>query len=208
VSMNFEGRRLRVSPATVIALLALIIALSAPAQAAVQRLANGSVGTAQLKNGAVTTPKIRDRAVARPKIAADAVTGAKIANGSVRLADLAPGARPKPPRSLVAPHDDSFRTINGSGIEITKQDLPRGQWFVVVKGIFFVDNSNASCALTVAGDAVEESGTWSPGPMYDNFALVANLTLPATRSVGVRCGTASTPTTYVGRVSLNAVEVR
>ena len=59
----------------VVALLALVVALSGSAYAV------SKVGTNQLKTNAVTTPKIRG----------GAVTGAKIRNGSVSAAKLAPG---------------------------------------------------------------------------------------------------------------------
>ena len=74
--MNRRNRRRpaahRPSPALVVAGLALLVALSGTAYAAVT-LPRDSVGTIQLKSGAVTSPKVRD--------------------GSLRVVDLAPPAR-------------------------------------------------------------------------------------------------------------------
>jgi hypothetical protein len=66
----------RPSPAMVVAVIALIVALAGSAYAA------GKIGTKQLKKNAVSTKKIKD----------DAVTGSKIANGAVNGAKLAKGA--------------------------------------------------------------------------------------------------------------------
>jgi hypothetical protein len=108
----------RPSFATVIALLALFIALGGPAEA--QRLLgrgdvdsrvvkdrslktrdlsrrtvrqlrvtpNGSVTEAKIRNGGVTAGKLAARAVTAPAIADSAVGGAQVADGSLSAADL------------------------------------------------------------------------------------------------------------------------
>ncbi len=48
------------SPATVIASLALLVALAGTSVAAVSALPRNSVGTAQLKNSAVTSAKVKN----------------------------------------------------------------------------------------------------------------------------------------------------
>lgn len=72
----------RPSPALVISLLALFIALGGSAYAANQ-LAKNSVGAKQLKKNAVTAAKIKKNAVTTPKIKNNAITGAKINEGSL-----------------------------------------------------------------------------------------------------------------------------
>jgi hypothetical protein len=79
----------RPSPAMVVALIALICALTGTAWAA---LGKNSVGTKQLKNNAVTSAKIKKEAVASAKIKNGAVAGTKIAAGAVSTANLATGA--------------------------------------------------------------------------------------------------------------------
>jgi hypothetical protein len=76
----------RLSPATVIACIALFVALAGTSAAAVT-LARNSVGTAQLKNSAVTSSKI----------AANAVTTTKVKNHSLLRADFASGQIPAGP---------------------------------------------------------------------------------------------------------------
>jgi uncharacterized low-complexity protein len=77
-----ESKRKMPSPATVIAVIALIVALSGSAFAAL-KLKRNSVGPKQLKNNAVIEKKIADGAVTEKKLGAGAVTEGKLANGSV-----------------------------------------------------------------------------------------------------------------------------
>ena len=71
------------SAATVIATLALFVALGGTGYA-VTKLPSNSVGTAQLKKNAVTSAKVKDGSLRRADLAADART--------VDAADLAPNA--------------------------------------------------------------------------------------------------------------------
>lgn len=83
---------LRLSPATVIAGIALLVALAGTSAAAVT-LARNSVGTAQLQASAVTNSKI----------AANAVTTGKVKNHSLLRVDFASGQIPAGPRGPVGP---------------------------------------------------------------------------------------------------------
>jgi trimeric autotransporter adhesin len=85
------------NPATVIACIALFVALSGAAVAAktasknsvkTASIANGAVTTPKLKNGAVTTAKLRNGAVLGSKIAAATIGSGQLANGSVRSGQL------------------------------------------------------------------------------------------------------------------------
>lgn len=73
-------------PATIIATIALIVALSGASYAAT------TIGTGGLKNKAVTRAKIASNAVTGPKIASGAVTARDLARGSVSAGKLASGA--------------------------------------------------------------------------------------------------------------------
>lgn len=70
------------SPAMVVAVAALIVALGGSAWAV------SKIGTSQIKNGAVTTPKIRNKGVTTAKLKAGAVTGPKIADRAVTTSKL------------------------------------------------------------------------------------------------------------------------
>jgi len=75
--MVIGKRSFRPSHATIVAYLALFVALGGTAYAATSLPAN-SVGTKQLRNGAVTTPKLRDQAVTGRKVANNSLTGTQI----------------------------------------------------------------------------------------------------------------------------------
>jgi hypothetical protein len=102
---------LRPSPALVVALLALLVALGDTSWATLQQIRPNSVGTQQLRAGAVTAPKIKT----------GAVTTNKIRNRTIRLADLAPAARRPGPRGPAGPAGPAgvvtrhWAIVNGSG---------------------------------------------------------------------------------------------
>jgi hypothetical protein len=73
-------------PATIVATIALLVALSGAGYAATK------IGTGQLRNGAVTRAKIKNNAITASKIAAGAVAARDLARGSVTAGKLAPGA--------------------------------------------------------------------------------------------------------------------
>ena len=73
------------TPATVIATVAVVVALTGTAYAA-------TVGTQDIEDGAVTTPKLAPAAVKGAKIAAGAVHAIAIAQDAVGSAEIAAGA--------------------------------------------------------------------------------------------------------------------
>ncbi len=93
--MSNRKWNLRLSPAIVIASIALFVAMSGVGVAAL-KLAPKSVSTKNIKNNAVTKGKLGKRAVTQNKLGNGAVTTAKFASGAIapnaaRLAGVAPG---------------------------------------------------------------------------------------------------------------------
>jgi hypothetical protein len=80
-----------VTPANVIASMALFVALGGTGWAA-QVIGNNSVGTPQLKSNAVTAPKLASSAVTAAKLASGAVTKSKIGKGAVTTDAISRGA--------------------------------------------------------------------------------------------------------------------
>lgn len=70
------------SPAMVVAVAAMVVALGGSAWAVTK------IGTNQIKTGAVTTPKLRNKAVTAAKLKGGAVTGPKIASRAVTASKL------------------------------------------------------------------------------------------------------------------------
>lgn len=74
--MSKPGSR-RPSPALVISILALVVALGGSAYA------ESKIGTKDIKKNAITAAKIKKNAVTTPKIRKNAITGAKIKEASL-----------------------------------------------------------------------------------------------------------------------------
>jgi hypothetical protein len=132
-------RSLRPSPAMVVAILALCLAVGGTSFAAV-KLGKNAVKTKSIKNGAVTESKIATNAVTEKKIAGNAVTEGKIASGAVSPGKLSASAK-----TLWAETDlgsNSSITAQSGGITITAG--PTGQ--AVVN--FGTDVSNRAIMVT------------------------------------------------------------
>lgn len=200
---NLKTYRPRLSPAMVIALAALVVAMSVPAQAAMERIAKGTVGTAQLKTGAVTTPKLRYGAVTSPKIR----------NGTVSLGDLSAAARPKLPLWRGSDNGGSVDIPAGQWTTVLTLSLPAGQWLVSAKGVIDTYESMVTCDLVAAGQTWDRTFaaqyvTGDPaGHGYSPMSLEQRVVLSATGSVQIRC-TASTSNQGVFDTKINAIRVR
>jgi hypothetical protein len=136
----------RPSPAMIVALIALVAALSGTAYAA---LGKNSVGTKQLKAKAVTAGKIANNAVTSAKVAKNSLTGADInvgALGTVPTADHAASA-------------GNADTVTGHAAS-----CPGGT--VLIRGVCFDAAPNAEApTLTNAADACAAKGGYLPSPM-------------------------------------------
>lgn len=77
----------RPSPALIVSILALVVAMAGTSYAAF-KLPKNSVGTKQLKKNAVATAKIKSNAVTTKKIKKNAVTGVKVRNHTLTGADI------------------------------------------------------------------------------------------------------------------------
>src|SRR6478672_4280945 len=105
VTMRKRMKTTRPSHATVVAYVALFVALGAGAMAA-SHLGKNTVGTKQLKKNAVTTAKIKNEAVTAAKVKKGTLTGTQInasTLGTVPTADRANTAEKA--NTLAAPED-------------------------------------------------------------------------------------------------------
>jgi hypothetical protein len=136
----------RPSPAMVVAVMALIAALSGTAYAA---LGKNSVGSRQLKAKAVTSGKIANNAVTSAKVAQNSLTGADInltALGTV-------------PSATTAASAGNAGTVGGHAAA-----CPGGT--VLIRGVCFDAAPNAPAeSLKAAADACAAKGGFLPTPM-------------------------------------------
>ena len=140
-------RRPRVSPALVVACVALLVALAETGWATVsQRLPRSSVGTVQLKNNAVTSAKIR--------------------NGQIRLADLHRTARRPGPRGPAGPPGPAggvtrlWAVVNASGsIARSAGTTSAGRLAVGTYEVIFNQAVNNCVYVGSVGDVAAGTGT-------------------------------------------------
>lgn len=141
----------RPSPAMIVAVIALIVALGGTAIAAksVIKLPKNSVGSRQLKKKSVTTGKLAN----------NAVNGAKVANGSLTGQDINLGALGKVPSAVQADSAGNSNTVGGHSAS-----CPGGT--ILLRGICF-DSSPSGFAHgpTGAADACAARGGWLPTVM-------------------------------------------
>ncbi len=138
MAKQFLRRRCgRPSPALVVSLLALFVALGGTGVAAVQTLRPNSVGTIHLKNGAVTSLKVKD--------------------GSLSLRDLAPSARPAGTSGLSdleIVYKDSAQ--DSDNFKAAVAECPAGK--TLLGGGGGLSGSVSSLALTASQPS--DPGTW------------------------------------------------
>lgn len=160
--------RTRPSPASLLALIALVAALAGTAYAAKK------IGTNQLKNGAVTTKKLKKGAVKPAKLADAAVTTAKLADGAVTTAKLVPGERSE---GFEASSEGSLELKAGSDTPVAALNLPGGNYVVVASATLgnnaAVPNS-VSCELRDGGNVVA-AGIAALAPLVE-FSQTLTLT--------------------------------
>lgn len=153
-------RRLRPTPALVVAFVALFAAMGGFGYAAVKVMPN-SVRSKSIRAGAVTTDKIADGAVTTPKLAPDAVApNAVYAMNAAKLAGVAPGGcqtgwlkaslvvdtdvvTPAQPTATVPGFNCANR--GADAVRIERTDVGR---YVVS----FAGNDAANAVVTSAGD--------------------------------------------------------
>jgi hypothetical protein len=136
----------RPSPAMVVALVALVCALTGTAFAA---LGKNSVGTRQLKGKAVTTGKIAN----------NAVNGAKVADGSLTGSDINLNALGTVPSAINAGNAGEASTVGGHAASCPASTT-------LIRGVCFDSSSNPVVAnLKAAADACAAKGGYLPTPM-------------------------------------------
>jgi hypothetical protein len=130
----------------VIAVIALVAALSGTAYAA---LGKNSVGSRQLKAKAVTTGKLAD----------NAVNSAKVAKGSLTGADINVDALGTVPSAVSASNAGNSNTVGGHSAS-----CPGGT--TLIRGVCFDSSSNGPVSgVKAAADSCAAKGGYLPTPM-------------------------------------------
>lgn len=140
----------RFTPATGIAIAALVIAGAGPAHAVAQRIGDGSISTRHLKNYAVTGSKLHS----------NSVSGTKVVNGTIGTADLSSNARK--PQSVGKNYGDSVNIPASSGwTQVLSMRVPAGTWTLLAKGIIYNYDSAVTCDLMMGERTVDRTNAYT-----------------------------------------------
>ena len=150
-------RRLRPSPAIVISLFALLIAMSTGAYAAVTIAPDNSVVSKSIKNENVKTEDLAAQAVSKGKLKKAAVNSNKILDGSVGTKDIGDG------------QVNGAKILDGS---IGTADIGEGQ-------VGINDISSAAKTELSHGGPAHSTHFEAGGPLPTTLTTMASLTLPA-----------------------------
>ena len=189
-------------PATVIATIALLVALSGAGYAATKigtpQLKNNAVTTPKIKNNAVNTAKLKNNAVNTAKLQNNAVNSAKLASGAVRAADL--GAGSVGAAALAGGAVGTGALANGAvegaklgNGSVTNEKLgPNAVTGAKIAGAT-ITAANIAPGQVVTGKGELVSGRLSLGPAVTGNTLL--LTLPTLATVEVNCTVTGADTT-------------
>jgi len=190
---------MRIGYANVTSTLALVVALSGTAYAAVQ-LNDGQVKTRHLADGAVTTAKLHG----------NAVTTGKVDNGTLKTADFASSQLPAP--AYHAENTWNTKTdYPAYGTPVHALSVPTGNY--VVSGRLEVDNASAAsesliCDLYVDLDGVGRHSQHVAAGQIGAVTFTAAVTLSEAGSINMRCTRdGSDPAVDVRASSLTAIKV-
>lgn len=140
-----QKRSSKPSPAMVVAMIALFVALGGGAYASV---ALNQVRSVHIKNGEVKNPDLANSSVGTLKLRDRAVTSAKIKDGDIQPVDLSPAAR----GTVYGSYSDGAVPIDGAtaeaGTVILTLSVPAGTYAIVGKAI--LNNDSATTATTGA----------------------------------------------------------
>lgn len=155
--MKGDASRRHEKPAMVIAVIALVIALSGTAFAAVATSSKGhklppnSVGSRQIKANAVTTAKIGD----------EQIEGAKVADNSLSGDDFDLAQFGRVPKATESVSTAAANTLSADGVETHPAACPAATR--LIHGICFDQTSSGPVTgVTTAADACAEKGGYLP----------------------------------------------
>jgi hypothetical protein len=174
-------------PATMIATMALLVALSGAGFAAAK------IGTGQLRNGAVTTAKLKNNAVTAAKLRAGAVGAADLAGGAVTASALA-GASVTSPK--IAPGAVGGANLANGAVTEAKLGPNAVTGPKIAGGTITAANIAPGQVVTGAGQLVSGRLALAPGT-----AITPLLTMTAIARLDVDCSPGSVPTIQTTNLS-------
>lgn len=205
--------RHRPSPATVIASIALLVALGGTSVAAVSALPRNSVGTPQLKNNSVNSLKVKNRSLkaidfARGQLPAGQ-TGPTGPAGPAGPEGPAGAAGPKGDAGPAGPSDAYAKFADGpvavptSLTTLTSLNIPQAGKYVVWGKTYVTSaaTSTVTCRLVAGGD-FDESKTYVTAATTFTLSMNVVHEFAGSGSVDLRCsGSVAGPSAHFLKIT-------
>jgi hypothetical protein len=185
-------RSYRPSPAMIVSLIALFVAMSGTTYA-VTRLPSRSVGSSQIKSRAVIARTIKARNVTRTKIARSAIDSSLVQNNSLRGTDILEASLGTVPSATKAANADK---VGGLNLQKFSFRMPAGTAstnVLYVGGLAINAACNTGPALSVgastavSGANVHAGGTW--GAANQSFYVADDMFNPGSTFDPLQNGT-------------------
>ncbi|MGN6169523.1 MAG: hypothetical protein ACTHQQ_15335 [Solirubrobacteraceae bacterium] len=187
-------RRVRPSPATVVAFIALVASVTGSAYAAI---ANGSITNRMLADNSVWHRNIGRGSVRNFNMAGNSVWHAQIGTGSVRLVNIEPATvnQLRSKSAAFANSGPTHLTATGEGVRVAGDRISTtgGENFLVLNGFVIVDSVGntddvAVCFYKIDGSIVSATQRAVPGKSEVQIGIIARDPVKAgTHTVDVFC---------------------
>ena len=168
-------------PATLIAIVALVVALTGSAYASGlingKSIRNGTITGAKLANRTVTGAKLANRTVTGAKLANRTVTGAKLANGAIVAANLSTVVRDG--LTYFQPVGTTG-TVGAGATAVVEAHCPSVA--IPISGGYLIPN--ATNTTTVQVDALDEAGNGWMAQVFNNGASAIQVSVEAVCAFG------------------------
>lgn len=192
-----RGRGLRLSPATVLAGVAVFIALGGTSIAA-----SGLINGKKIKPGTITAKQIRNKTITKSKLDPGTVAQLRGERGPQgdRGPQGSPGTRGEPgPASLPAAFEDESQMVNipanAGAVDLAELAVPAGRYLVAAKAVLRTyDPAETSCWVAHDYDDYVDWSSWSAPGGYSSGTLALTGISPAgTEILTLRCFTEDVP---------------
>ena len=186
------------SPAMVVALVSLIVALGGTSYAVVN-LPKDSVGTKQLKKKAVTAPKVR----------ANAITSPKVKDRSLLRRDFKKGHLPSGPGNALFATQSGLATLANPAAQakLATVSLPAGSYTFSAQAFAFQQGPNGSadqvmCSIRTGTNVIAALPTQTTIEPSSNLIIVGATTLEAPATVDLNCSQITPPPGYADTLGI------
>jgi hypothetical protein len=192
--------------ATIVAALALVIALGGTATAA------GLINGKKIKNNTITGKKLRNKTITKKKIAPATIKALKGQKGPKGDTGAKGDKGEAGKNGVVAPTYEEFNSINipdGADLALGTVNVPAGKYMInAVANAFASNDGRMECYVTTNNGGSSETSSWdSPGANFRNALPLTYVTTTATvTSITLGCGMTDASGSAGGSITVTPVQ--